>query len=159
MKSCEQDIQPVPAPPRSTEERVKLRHSRHCRPNPISDSAPIARASRDAYRTNAEYRPKSPEQMAVEIRYQGFVRERLRNVITGTMDRNEPLPESIPADDRALVAKMIQVQMETLHPGRAAPLGVTSAAIEAYLQRTTAETRTRDLNLGKIMLQIIQGFD
>jgi Fic family protein len=96
-------------------------------------------ASADAYRTNAEYRPKSPEQMAVEIRYQGFVRERLRDVITGTMDRNEPLPESIPADDKALVAKMIQVQMETLHPGRAAPLGVTSAAIEAYLQRTTAQ--------------------
>jgi len=93
-------------------------------------------ASADAYRSTATLRPKSPEQMAVEIKYQGFVRERLKDIILGTTDRNAPLPDSIPAEDRMIVAAMIRVQMDSLHAGRAAPLGVTSDAIESYLSRT-----------------------
>jgi Fic family protein len=96
-------------------------------------------ASADAYRTRTHFRPKSPEQMALEIRYQGFVRERLKDIILGNLDRNAPLPDSIPPSDRPAVAEMIRTQMESLHAGRAAPLAVTSAAIEAYLQRVSLE--------------------
>ncbi|GEM_PF-769638 len=92
-------------------------------------------ASADAYRTSTQYKPKSGQQMAVEIRYQGFVRERLKEIILGATDRNAPLPESIPAEDRVVVVEMIRSQMDTLHPGRAAPLGVSSSDIEVYLSR------------------------
>lgn len=91
-------------------------------------------ASADAYRTNAHHKPKSVEQVAVELRYQGFVRERLKEIILGLADRDAALPESIPLEDRAMVADMIRVQMDGLHPGRAAPLGVTSNDIEVYLR-------------------------
>ncbi|WP_299689335.1 hypothetical protein [Hydrocarboniphaga sp.] len=74
----------------------------------------------------------------MEIRYQGFVRERLKDIILGHADRNASLPDSIPIDDRTVVADMIHLQMETLHPGRAAPLGLNSAAIEAHFQRAAA---------------------
>lgn len=93
-------------------------------------------ASADAYRTNAHYKPKSAEQVAVELRYQGFVRERLKEIILGATDRGAALPDSIPSDDRAMVTDMIRVQMDSLHSGRAAPLGVTSNDIELYLART-----------------------
>lgn len=91
--------------------------------------------SADAYRTSAHTRPKPPGQMAAEIRYQGFLRERLKAIILGVLDPDAPLPESLPEDERSLVAEMIRVQLDSLHAGRAAPLGVTSEAIEAYLQR------------------------
>ena len=104
---------------------------------------PIARAyldayptSADAYRIGTEYRTKSAEQIAVELRYQGYVRERLRAVILGNAERDTPLPESIPPEDRSVVAELIRSQLDSLHPGRAAPLGVSSEEIEAYLVRT-----------------------
>ncbi|MDR3418494.1 MAG: Fic family protein [Nevskia sp.] len=104
--------------------------------NPIAKAyADAYPASADAYRTGAHHRPKSAEQLAVELRYQGFVRERLRDIILGTLDAGAALPDSIPAEERGVVAEMIRVQMESLHPGRAAPLGVTSENIEAYLAR------------------------
>jgi Fic family protein len=108
----------------------------------LGTGAPIAKAyldayptSADAYRTGAEYRVKSAEQIAVELRYQGFVRERVRGIILGTTGRDAPLPASIPPQDSPAVSEMIRVQLDSLHPGRAAPLGVSSDEIEAYLSR------------------------
>lgn len=105
--------------------------------------APIAKAyldayptSVDAYRIGADYRTKSAEQIAVELRYQGYVRERLRGIILGISERDAPLAESIPPEDRGAVAEMIRAQLDSLHPGRAAPLGVGSDEIEAFLGRT-----------------------
>jgi Fic family protein len=92
-------------------------------------------SSADAYRLNSHRRSKSPEQMAVEVRYQAFVRTRLRDIILGRIESHAPLPDSIPVEDREVVARMIGVQLESLHPGRAAPLGVTSAEVEIYLLR------------------------
>lgn len=89
----------------------------------------------DAYRVSAEYRVKSAEQIAVELRYQGYVRERVRGIILGTAERDAPLHESIPSADRPVVTELIRAQLESLHPGRAAPLGVRSDEIEAYLSR------------------------
>jgi len=91
------------------------------------------------YRTGAHHRPKTAEQLTIELRYQGFVRERLREIILGHVERAAPLPESIPATDRTAVAEMIQVQMESLHPGRSAPLGVSSSDIEAYLSQIATQ--------------------
>jgi Fic family protein len=102
-----------------------------------ADAYPV---SADAYRTNAHHKPKSAEQVGVELRYQGFVRERLKEIILGSTDRGAALPDSIPAEDRALVAEMIRVQMDSLHPGRAAPLGVKSNDIDAYLQKIVPKT-------------------
>jgi len=92
-------------------------------------------SSADAYQLSAHHRPKSPEQMAAELRYREFIRARLQDIILGRVERNAPLPSSIPLAESELVTQMIQVQMESLHPGRAAPLGVTSADIEAYLRK------------------------
>lgn len=109
----------------------------------LGTAAPIAKAyldayptSADTYRVGAEYRIKSAEQVAVELRYQGYVRERVRGMILGTAERDAPLPDSIPPEDRPVVAELIRVQLDTLHPGRAAPLGVRSDQIAAYLART-----------------------
>lgn len=93
-------------------------------------------ASADAYRISAHYRPKSAEQMAVEIRYQGFVRERLKEIVLGLSAPNAGLPDSIPEEDRGAVAELIRMQLDSLHVGRAAPLGVTSEQIAAYLLRS-----------------------
>lgn len=105
--------------------------------------APIAKVyldayptSADAYRMGAEYRLKSPEQIAVELRYQGYVRGHLREIILGQAPRDAPLPESIPPQDREAVAEMIRVQLDSVHPGRAAPLGLRPEEIEAYLSRS-----------------------
>lgn len=91
-------------------------------------------SSADAYHVNTVHRPKSSEQMAVEIRYQEFVRGRLRDIVLGRMGPNQPLPDSIPTQDRKVVEETLRTQLDSLHPGRAAPLGVTSADIEAYLR-------------------------
>lgn len=108
--------------------------------NPITKAyADAYPASADAYRTGAHHRPKTAEQLTIELRYQGFVRERLREIILGHVERGAPLPESIPATDRTAVAEMIQVQMESLHPGRSAPLGVSSSDIEAYLSQIATQ--------------------
>lgn len=108
----------------------------------LGTGSPIAKAyldaypaSADAYRTGADYRAKSAEQIAVELRYQGFIRERLRGIILGVSERNVPLPASIPSVDRPIVEDLIRVQLDSLHPGRAAPLGVKAEEIEAYLSR------------------------
>jgi hypothetical protein len=106
--------------------------------NPIT-KADAYPTSADAYRTGAHQRPKTSEQLAIELRYQGFVRERLREIILGHVERGAPLPESIPVVDRTVVAEMIQVQMESLHPGRSEPLGVSSGDIEAYLSQTATQ--------------------
>lgn len=107
--------------------------------NPIAKAyADAYPASADAYRTGAHYKQKSAEQLGIELRYQGFVRERLKEIILGTTNESATLPESIPAEDRAVVAEMIRVQVTSLHPGRAAPLGVSSNDIEAYLSRAAA---------------------
>src|SRR6266404_2581618 len=79
-------------------------------------------SSAEAYRTTASRSPKSSEQMAAEIRYQGFVRARLKDIVLRRVEHNAALPDSIPAEDRELVAQMIRAQMQSLHPGRAAPL-------------------------------------
>lgn len=109
----------------------------------LGAGAPIATAyldayptSADAYRIGAEQRVKSAEQIAVELRYQGYVRERLRAIILGNADGDAPLAESIPPKDRPVVAELIRVQLDSLHPGRAAPLGVRSDEIEEYLSRS-----------------------
>lgn len=91
--------------------------------------------SAEAYRVGAHYRPKAPEQLAIELRYQGFVRDRLKAIVLGTLERGASLPDSIPAADHAVVAELIQMQLDSLHPGRAAPLGVSAEAIEAWLVR------------------------
>jgi hypothetical protein len=102
----------------------------------------LAKAYADAYPSSARAydltsgrRPKSPEQMAAELRYQEFVRARLRDIVLGRSKADAPLPESIAAPDREAVEKMIHDQLTSLHPGRAAPLAVTAAQIEAYLSR------------------------
>lgn len=107
--------------------------------------APVAKAylnayptSADAYRMGADYRLKSPEQIAVELRYQGYVRAHLKAIILGHAQRGAPLPEPIPPQDRQAVAEMIRAQLDSLHPGRAAPLGLGPAEIEAYLSRTSS---------------------
>lgn len=109
----------------------------------LGTGAPIAQAylqayptSADAYRVGAEYQIKSAAQIAVELRYQGYVRERVRGIIRGTAERDAPVPESVPPEDRPVVADLIRAQLDSLHPGRAAPLGVSSDEIEAYLSRT-----------------------
>jgi Fic family protein len=108
----------------------------------LGNGSPIATAyadaypaSADAYRINAHYRPKSAEQMAVEIRYQGFVRARLKEIVLGLTEPSAALPDSIPSEDQRIVAEMIRAQLDSLHAGRAAPLGITSDDIEAYLLR------------------------
>ena len=108
----------------------------------LGAGAPIAKTyldayppSADAYRVEATYRTPSAEQIAVELRYQGYLRERLRGIIRGESEPDAPLPESIPPQDRTAVAEMVRVQLDRLHPGRAAPLGVRSDEIEAYLSR------------------------
>lgn len=93
-------------------------------------------ASADAYRTSAHHRPQSAERMGAELRYRGFVRERLKEIVLGVTGRDAALPDSIPDEQRDLVAEMIREQLDSLHPGRAAPLGVASSDIEAYLLRT-----------------------
>lgn len=103
---------------------------------------PIAQAyldayptSADAYRMGAEYRLKSPQKIAMELRYQGYVREHLREIILGRTARDGPLPESIPPQERPAVEEMIRTQLDSLHPGRAAPLGLRAEEVEAYLAR------------------------
>lgn len=112
----------------------------------LGNGSPIATAyvdaypaSADAYRTSAHYKPKSAEQMAIEIRYQGFVRERLKEIILGVTQPGASLPDSIPDEDQGIVAELIRVQLDSLHVGRAAPLGVTSDDIEAFLLRAGRE--------------------
>ena len=66
---------------------------------------------------------------------------------------------SIPAEDRGVVTEMIRVQMESLHPGRAAPLGVTSGNIEAYLARTAqhgAERAARQMRAGAVVRAVAE---
>lgn len=72
---------------------------------------------------------------------QGFVRERLKEIILGVTERGAALPDSIPHEDRAMIADMIRVQMDSLYPGRAAPLGVTSNDIDNYLRKLTVRTQ------------------
>lgn len=109
----------------------------------LGTGAPIAQAylhayptSAGAYRLGAEYHVKSAAQMALELRYQAYVRERVRGIIRGSAERDAPDPETVPPEDRPVVADMIRVQLDSLHPGRAAPLGLSSDEIEAYLSRT-----------------------
>jgi len=91
-------------------------------------------SSADAYRNNVQRKTRSADQIAIELRYQGFVRQRLKEIILGELALQAQLPHSIPEHDREVVAEMIRVQMSSLHSGRAAPLGVSSTDIEAYLQ-------------------------
>lgn len=93
------------------------------------------RSSAESYRTHAARVPKSSEQMAAEIRYQAFARARLKDIVLERVGRHAALPDSIPTEDKDLVTQMIRAQMQSLHPGHAAPLGVTSADIEAYLRK------------------------
>jgi Fic family protein len=92
-------------------------------------------ASADAYKNNAAVKTKPHEQIGRELRYQGFVRQRLKDIILGETVADAALPDSIPADERSMVVEMLRAQLESLHPGRAAPIGVSSDAIERYLQQ------------------------
>src|SRR5690348_16649287 len=42
-------------------------------------------SSAEAYRLNVQRAPKSPDQMALELRYQGFLRECLKAIILGEL--------------------------------------------------------------------------
>ena len=91
-------------------------------------------ASAEAYRSRVGT-PRSPAHEVAELKYRGFLRERVRAIVRDPAARTARLPQTIPVEDRALVDELLQRQLDTLHAGRAAVIGVSPAEIEFFLRQ------------------------
>lgn len=85
------------------------------------------------YHLAVSHPPKSQEQQAFELRYKRFTNSYVKRVVLGEQDTLEPLPETIPLEDRERLQAHLKELLSALHPGQAVVYGVSAEAVQRYL--------------------------
>lgn len=88
-----------------------------------------------AYAQNVHHAPNSDREEALALRYRAYIRESLGRIVLGADPGSIAAPVDASEEDASLVQRLIARQLASIHPGRAAVIGVSPEDVARYLAR------------------------